>query len=418
MSELTIFHEDTPGLSLAKLSQPEAIVSALAVVGVDFRQWRVDTGLQPGADSESVLAAYATQISALQAERGYTTHDVVRITPDHPERAALRQKFLAEHTHAEDEVRFFAEGSGTFYLHVQQRVYRLHCEQGDVLSVPANTPHWFDTGSLPHFTAVRLFTDPAGWIGHFTGSDIADRFVFRPPEPAHVRQPVSVVVCDLEGTVAPLSYVQQVLFPYARQRLAAWLQAHASEPRVGQLLADVATATGTQPDLATATTQLLAWSDEDKKITPLKTLQGWIWQEAYNKGELVAPLYPDVKPALAQWHAQGIQLAVYSSGSVAAQQQFFGHSSEGDLRHFFDYWFDTTHGGKLHAASYREIARAIGQPADRLLFLSDHPGEIAAAREAGWQVIQVVRNGQPPLGAIGSFTGLTLAASFSLPVHG
>lgn len=177
MTQLTIYHEDTPALPLARLSQPDAISAALAVIGVDFRQWPLAAALPADADSATVLHAYAPQIAALQAERGYTTVDVVRLTPAHPERAALRQKFLAEHTHAEDEVRFFVEGSGTFYLHAQQRVYRLHCQQGDLLSVPAGARHWFDTGTEPHFTAIRLFIDPAGWVGHFTGDDIATRFI-------------------------------------------------------------------------------------------------------------------------------------------------------------------------------------------------------------------------------------------------
>lgn len=234
-----------------------------------------------------------------------------------------------------------------------------------------------------------------------------------------VQQPVAVIVCDLEGTVAPIDYVQQVLFPYARQRLAGWLQAHAGELRVAQLLADVAAEAGQALDLAAAASQLLAWSDADRKIAPLKTLQGWIWQQGYASGELQAPLYPDVKPALQAWRAQGLTLAVYSSGSVAAQQLFLGHSDAGDLRPLFGHWFDTAVGGKLHAASYRAIAAQLRQPAAQLLFLSDHPGEIAAAREAGWQAIQVVRDGPLPPAAIASFADLAgQLTRLPQPVHG
>jgi enolase-phosphatase E1 len=234
-----------------------------------------------------------------------------------------------------------------------------------------------------------------------------------------VQQPVAVIVCDLEGTVAPIDYVQQVLFPYVRQRLAAWLQVHAGELRVAQLLAEVAAEAGQPLDLSAAASQLLVWSDADRKIAPLKTLQGWIWQQGYASGELQAPLYPDVKPALQAWRAQGRALAVYSSGSVAAQQLFLGHSDAGDLRPLFGHWFDTAVGGKLQAASYRAIAGQLRQPAAHLLFLSDHPGEIAAAREAGWQAIQVVRDAPLPPGAIASFAELDgPLARLPQPVHG
>ena len=109
-------------------------------------------------------------------EGGYQTVDVVRVKPDHPDRVAMRAKFLAEHTHAEDEVRFFVEGAGAFYLRKGGRVYRIVCERNDLLSVPAGITHWFDTGERPHFCAIRIFTSADGWVGNFTGDDIATRF--------------------------------------------------------------------------------------------------------------------------------------------------------------------------------------------------------------------------------------------------
>ena len=96
--------------------------------------------------------------------------------PDHPDRDAARKKFLDEHTHAEDEVRFFVDGRGLFSLHIDGRVYEVLCERGDLIGVPADTTHWFDMGPRPEFTAIRLFNNPEGWVARFTGSDIADRF--------------------------------------------------------------------------------------------------------------------------------------------------------------------------------------------------------------------------------------------------
>ncbi len=110
------------------------------------------------------------------AENGFQSVDVVSLQPDHPDKAVFRQKFLNEHTHSEYEVRFFVDGQGMFYLHLNDQVYTVLCEKGDLISVPAGTTHWFDMGPNPRFKAIRLFTNPDGWVGHFTGSDIAERF--------------------------------------------------------------------------------------------------------------------------------------------------------------------------------------------------------------------------------------------------
>lgn len=127
-----------------------------------------------------MLAAYRSEIERLVAERGYRSVDVVSLDPAYPDREALRRKFLAEHTHADDEVRFFVAGSGLFTLHAAGRVYAVLCEQDDLISVPAGVPHWFDMGSAPAFTCIRLFNDPAGWVAQFTGDDIAARFPVLP----------------------------------------------------------------------------------------------------------------------------------------------------------------------------------------------------------------------------------------------
>ncbi len=154
----------------------EAIRSQLQAIGVEFDHWQADCELADDADADTVLAAYRYSISALNARYGFRSIDVVNLTPDHPDAATLRNKFLAEHTHADFEVRFFVDGSGLFYLHVGDKIYMVLCERGDLISVPANTTHWFDMGKRPFFKCIRFFTTPDGWVGEFTGSDIATRF--------------------------------------------------------------------------------------------------------------------------------------------------------------------------------------------------------------------------------------------------
>jgi 1,2-dihydroxy-3-keto-5-methylthiopentene dioxygenase len=142
---------------------------------VRFERWATRP-LPAPPTPDAVLAAYRTEIDQLKRDGGYTSGDVISLNADHPDKDALRQKFLNEHTHKEDEVRFFVAGSGLFTLHLGDRVYEVLCEQGDLIGVPDGTPHWFDMGPQPAFTAIRLFTNPAGWVADFTGSDIAARF--------------------------------------------------------------------------------------------------------------------------------------------------------------------------------------------------------------------------------------------------
>ncbi|HRQ65622.1 MAG TPA: cupin domain-containing protein, partial [Xanthomonadaceae bacterium] len=132
--------------------------------------------IKPGDAPATVIAAYRADIDRLMREEGYQAVDVVSLAPDHPDRAALRAKFLEEHTHSEDEVRFFVAGAGQFSLHVGNKVYEVLCEAGDLIGVPDGTRHWFDMGPNPSFVAIRFFTEPDGWVGHFTGTDIAQRF--------------------------------------------------------------------------------------------------------------------------------------------------------------------------------------------------------------------------------------------------
>lgn len=184
MSKLRIFDQNQPQTALASYHDSAAIAAELNKVGVRFEQWDASQPIVPGASPDEVIAAYRSDIDRLMAEKGYQAVDVISLTPDHPDRAMLRQKFLSEHTHSEDEVRFFVAGSGQFTLHIGDRVYDILCEQGDLIGVPDGTRHWFDMSESPYFVAIRLFTNKDGWVAQFTGDEIATRFPRMKPHQA------------------------------------------------------------------------------------------------------------------------------------------------------------------------------------------------------------------------------------------
>jgi 1,2-dihydroxy-3-keto-5-methylthiopentene dioxygenase len=176
MSQLTVYAEADGNSPLLTTEDVDVISTELGAAGIQLERWQADRDLADDADNETIIAAYQSEIDRLVAERGFKTYDVVSMNPDHPEKDAFRKKFLDEHTHSEDEVRFFVRGRGLFIIHANDRVYSVLCEKDDLISVPANTRHWFDMGPNPTFTAIRLFNNPDGWVGHFTGDDIASRF--------------------------------------------------------------------------------------------------------------------------------------------------------------------------------------------------------------------------------------------------
>lgn len=176
MSQLTVYLETRPGRSIFDSSDFGKVAEILGEAGIRFERWSADRRLAPNADNGTITRAYRAEIDRLIAERGYQTCDVVSMNPDHPQKEAFRNKFLAEHTHNEDEVRFFVRGQGLFVIHKDGKVYSILCEQDDLISVPANTRHWFDMGPNPSFTAIRLFNSPDGWVATFTGDEIASRF--------------------------------------------------------------------------------------------------------------------------------------------------------------------------------------------------------------------------------------------------
>ncbi|WP_242186856.1 acireductone synthase [Sphingomonas sp. CARO-RG-8B-R24-01] len=205
---------------------------------------------------------------------------------------------------------------------------------------------------------------------------------------------VRAIVTDIEGTTSSIAFVHDVLFPYARARLAAFVAANAA--RLGDELEQVRQETHAPAlDLHAAIAQLLDWHDADRKVAPLKAIQGKIWAEGYADGSLTGHLYPDAIAGLRRWHAQGVALYVYSSGSIAAQKLLFSHTAAGDLTPLFTGYFDTTIGGKRDSGSYAEIARRLAMPGTDILFLSDVAAELAAARQAGLAVLLVARDKLP-----------------------
>jgi len=203
---------------------------------------------------------------------------------------------------------------------------------------------------------------------------------------------IEAIVTDIEGTTSSLSFVKDVLFPYARKRLPAFVVTHADKPEVQHWLHEAAREAGLVSVEQQEVIDLLrTWIDEDRKATPLKALQGMIWAEGYESGEFRGHVYPDVAACLRAWQENGIRLYVYSSGSVDAQKLLFGHSESGDLTPRFSGYFDTQIGAKRDAGSYRRIAESLALPAADILFLSDITEELDAAQTAGLRTLQVAR---------------------------
>ncbi len=212
------------------------------------------------------------------------------------------------------------------------------------------------------------------------------------------------ILTDIEGTTSSIAFVTEMLFPYSRARLADFVRANREQ--VAAVLDQVRSEAGPSLDAEGCIVQLLAWHDADSKIAPLKTLQGMIWADGYAQDAFTGHVYPDAAAGLRRWRAAGIDLYVYSSGSIAAQKLLFGHSDFGDLTTLFAGYFDTTSGGKREALSYVTIARAIGVALPDILFLSDVAEELAAARAAGLSVMLVARDSVPGSSAF------PIAASF------
>lgn len=212
------------------------------------------------------------------------------------------------------------------------------------------------------------------------------------------RQPagVAAVLLDIEGTTTPIAFVYQTLFPYARAHLAPYLAQHAATPHVASIIDRLERERTADPDTPPAgpIAGYIEWlMDHDRKSTPLKDLQGLVWEAGYRRGELIGDVYPDVPRALTRWHDQGIDVGIFSSGSVLAQRLLFSYSTAGDLTSLIRWYFDTTMGSKREAVSYRRIAGAMTIAPDSILFVSDVVPELDAARDAGMQTRLSIRPG-------------------------
>lgn len=203
---------------------------------------------------------------------------------------------------------------------------------------------------------------------------------------------LQAIVTDIEGTTSSIDFVHQTLFPYARKHLRDYLRANADQPAVREQCEAVRQQLGQALTLDQIADALDDWMVQDKKATPLKALQGMVWQVGYASGELKGHVYPDTPEYLRRWHAAGLKLYVYSSGSVEAQKLIFGHTEYGDLRLLFSGYFDTRVGAKRDSAAYQEILRQTGLAADSVLFLSDIGEELDAARAAGLKTTQLIRD--------------------------
>ena len=208
------------------------------------------------------------------------------------------------------------------------------------------------------------------------------------------------ILLDIEGTTTPIDFVHKVLFPYSRQHLGSYVQMHAADKTVVAALTDtrdtVKAETGRILTPEQTVEQLIEWSHQDRKHPALKTLQGLIWEQGYRSKIYTSDLYQDVLPAIQLWRQRGLQVGIYSSGSVHAQQLLFEHTEYGDVRPNFSDYFDTAVGGKKDVESYRRIASLLGLEPSTILFLSDVAAELAAAQSVGMQTIQVVRPGTTP----------------------
>lgn len=220
-----------------------------------------------------------------------------------------------------------------------------------------------------------------------------------------IQEPVRAILLDIEGTTTPIAFVHQTLFPFARVHLADYLARNAQDAGLRADLAllrrEHAAEAGydaplPEDDLDAALAYLHWLMDRDRKSTPLKSIQGKIWEDGYRGGHLLSEVYPDVPPAMRRWRAQGRRVCIYSSGSVLAQRLLFGHTTAGDLTGELSGYFDTEVGPKRDARSYARIAEALALPAPEILFLSDVVEELQAAHQAGLQTALSVRPGNPP----------------------
>lgn len=233
----------------------------------------------------------------------------------------------------------------------------------------------------------------------------------------HLDSAIKVILLDIEGTTTPIDFVYQILFPYARQHLQSYLATHWDEAQadLAQLQTEHAADVqqGLQPPVLDSSqldsvVAYLHWlMAQDRKSTPLKSLQGKVWETGYKSGELKSQMFADVPPAFAHWQRQAKRIAIFSSGSVLAQKLLFAYTECGDLSGFISGWFDTNIGAKREAESYHRIATALSCEPQAVTFISDVTAELAAAQAAGMQTFLALRPGNPPQPNAGAFAHVT-----------
>jgi enolase-phosphatase E1 len=227
---------------------------------------------------------------------------------------------------------------------------------------------------------------------------------------------INTILTDIEGTTSSIHFVHEVLFPYAAKNLPEFIRNNHAEPEVSSALQDVAALAGIAAnDLEALISQLLRWISDDKKVTPLKSLQGLVWEHGYRNGDYQAHIYADALASLQAWHQQGLDLYVYSSGSVYSQKLFFEFNEGGDLSSLFKGYFDTVTGAKRETESYQKIQKTIGKPASEILFLSDIVEELDAAAEVGMHTAWLQRDAakiehHPHHRCVRSFADIELSA--------
>ena len=207
---------------------------------------------------------------------------------------------------------------------------------------------------------------------------------------------IKTIITDIEGTTSSLSFVKDVLFPYARQHIVNYVKEHADEEHVKEQINAIKKMMGENADLDQVTQQLIEWIDQDQKVTPLKALQGMVWESGYRNGDFTGHIYEDAYLKLKQWHEQGIKIYIYSSGSVFAQKLLYGFSDFGDVTPLFSGYFDTHIGHKRESNSYHNILQTIGAPANEVVFLSDIVEELDAAKSAKMNTCWLIRDGETP----------------------
>ena len=376
------------------IRDPKEIKAFFEQRNLFFDQWSCDVVFDDTASQEEILAAYSKDLQLFMKLGGYETADVISINKLTENYDAIRAKFLAEHTHSEDEIRFFVDGQGLFWFNLENEpVFNLLCEKGDLISVPAGTKHWFDAGAInPFVKAIRIFIDMSGWIPEYTSSSLEKEFSgFQVP----LSHSVKYILTDIEGTTSSVNFVYDELFPYFRNNIHT-LKALSTLPEVQEAFAEtVKLAKEQDNEILQSEDDIIAklqqWSLEDRKLTPLKSVQGMLWNVGYENGKLKGHVFADVKPFLEEVKQEGMKLGVFSSGSIQAQKLIFGYSVDGDLTGNFSNYFDTTTGGKRESFTYEKIAQVLAIDAKHILFLSDIVEELEAAKKAGMQTIQLVR---------------------------